>query len=142
MGVTVDDGRAVGATVERESSAVTRKMSVARVGVWLGVRVAVGVLVAVGVEVPVAVRVGVIVGVLVGVSVGRTAIVGNSEMTSLLPILKARRAITPPRMTRAVIPNNHFFTRSTPIFALAHLPHSTKTGVESSVILHGRNHQF
>jgi hypothetical protein len=98
----------------RDSSAVTRRISVARVGVLLGVRVAVGVLVAVGVEV--AVAVGVVVGVLVGVSVGRTAIVGGSETTSLLPALNARKAITPPRIRKAVIPNNHFFTRSTPAF--------------------------
>ena len=116
VAVAVSDGAAVGASVERDSSAVTRRISVARVGVLLGVRVAVGVLVAVGVEVAVAVGVSVVVGVLVAVSVGRTAIVGGSETTSLLPALNARRAITLPRMRKAVIPNNHFFTRSTPAF--------------------------
>ena len=116
VAVAVSDGAAEGTSVDRASSAVTRRISVARVGVLLGVRVAVGVLVAVGVEVAVAVGVGVVVGILVRVSVGRTAIVGGSETTSLLPALNARKAIMPPRTRKAVIPNNHFFTRSTPAF--------------------------
>jgi hypothetical protein len=112
----------------RESSAVTRRMRVASVGVLLGVCVAVGVFVAVGVRVTVAVSVGVIVAVLVAVSVGRTAIVGSSATDSPLPILKARRAITLPTDTKARNPSIHFFTRRTPVSALAYLLHGTETG--------------
>src|SRR5262249_33372445 len=137
----VSVGAADGVTVERESSAVTCRMRVANVGVLLGVSVAVGVLVAVAVTVNVVVGVSVAVGVLVAVSVGRTASVGSSAVESL-PLLKARKAVPVPISTRANSPNNHFFTRITPVSALAHLPHGTETGVETGVILHRWVHQF
>src|SRR5258705_1158846 len=92
VAVAVSDGAAEGTSVDRASSAVTRRISVARVGVLLGVRVAVGVLVEVGVEVAVAVGVGVVVGILVSVSFVRTAIVGYSVTSTHSPALDSRSA--------------------------------------------------
>lgn len=136
VALAVNVGATDGTTVERESSAVTCRMSVANVGVLLGVNVAVGVLVVVAVAVNVAVGVSVVVGVLVAVSVGRTASVGSSAVESLPLLLKARKTIPALISTRANRPNNHFFTQITPVTALAHLPHGTETGVETGVILH------
>jgi hypothetical protein len=98
------------------------KTSVANVGVSVAVSVAVGVLVAEAVAVKVTVGEGVVVGVLVAVSVGRTALVGNTSGVWLLPALKAKTAITAPMNMRARNLTVHFFTRSTPVFALALQP--------------------
>jgi hypothetical protein len=117
-------------------------MSVAKVGVPLGVSVEVGVLVAVDVAVAVAVGVGVVVGVLVAMSVGSTAIVGSSAVETGLPRWNAKRAIPPPNMRQAAMPINHFFTRFPPVSALVYLSHGTETGATNGVILHGSGHQF
>jgi hypothetical protein len=98
------------------------KTSVANVGVSVAVSVAVGVLVAEAVAVEVAVGEGVVVSVLVAVSVGSTAMVGKTSGVWLLPALNAKKAITAPIVIKARSPTAHFFTRSTPVFALALQP--------------------
>jgi hypothetical protein len=128
--------------VESDSSAVIRRMSVAKVGVLLGVSVEIGVLVAVGVAVAVAVGVSVSVGVLVAVSVGNTAIVGSSAVETGLPRWNAKRTIPLPNMRQAAMPKIHFFTQSPPVSAPAYLSHGTETGAANGVILHRRGHQF
>lgn len=135
MGVTVAEGTLGGAAVERASFAMICKISVARVGVSLGVGVSVGVLVAVEAEVAVAVGVGAIVCVLVGVFVGSAAIVGSSETDALLSNLNTTMAITTPITMQARVPITHFFKRPTPVSAEVYRPHGTETRVEMTANL-------
>lgn len=142
VAVGVEDGAAVGLTTICELLAVTRRISVARVGVLLGVRVGVGVFVLVGVAVKVAVSVGVMVSVLVAIAVGNTAMVASSAIVSRLVTLNVRNVIPTPRQMRARRPRIHFFTQSTPVSALTDLLHRTDTGANFYIKLVGSDLQF